>query len=136
MRCLLLAVGLVTVLSSSACAPRVLRPAPKLGQLADVHTRPGRYDGYSVDLCKPDKNPDRRLIVVTGHGSRVFAPVVAGEPEDHDQRRTLAVLMGGPDEQARADRTRPGCHAPHAARVSVVGYTRTSTRPFAIGAAS
>ncbi|NTX09577.1 hypothetical protein HUA76_02165 [Myxococcus sp. CA056] len=93
-----------------------------VGVPEDIRTRMGDYDGYSVDLCKPEENPDRRLIVVTGQGSRVFAPFIAGEPEDYDKRRTWAVLIGGPDPQARADLTRPGCHAPHAARIRVVGY--------------
>ncbi|WP_426748160.1 hypothetical protein VZQ01_14815 [Myxococcus faecalis] len=94
-----------------------------LGTVDQVKTRMGAQDGYTVAWCRPEEYPGHRLLVLTGQGTRVFAPLVDGEPEAIEQRGNTGVLIGAPGaERGVTTVSRPGCHAPHAAWVDVVGY--------------
>ncbi|MCY0998729.1 hypothetical protein OWM54_16440 [Myxococcus sp. MISCRS1] len=94
-----------------------------LGTVDQVKTRMGAQDGYTVAWCKLEESADHRLLVLTGQGARVFAPLVDGEPEAIEQRGNAGVVIGAAGtERGFTTVSRPGCHAPYAAWVDVHGY--------------
>ncbi|WP_224241034.1 hypothetical protein [Hyalangium gracile] len=93
-----------------------------LGTPEDIQTRFGQHEGYTVDWCKGAKDEHRRLIVLTGQGSRDFEPFLPGQPADIERRSNWAVLIGKKGTEGLAVLGKPGCHAPYAAEVDVVSY--------------
>ncbi|NTX61004.1 hypothetical protein HUA74_10060 [Myxococcus sp. CA051A] len=99
MRCLLLALGLAAVFSSNACAPRVSRPGPKLGQVADVHTKPGRYDGYAVqfEFELVDRMAGHRgYVFLTGQGRKTWSVREVSARDSLERRLAPTLRMDSP----------------------------------------
>ncbi|MCY1023909.1 hypothetical protein [Pyxidicoccus sp. MSG2] len=93
-----------------------------MGVPEDIRTPFGQHEGYTVDWCSSLDKGSRRLIVLTGQGSRVFRPMLPDQPEDIEKRGNSAVAIGSRGSEGIAFISRPGCNAPYAAWTDVVSY--------------
>jgi plasmid stabilization system protein ParE len=58
------------------------------GDPGDVHTSPGRFDGYSVELGCADREDSHSVVVVRGLGTKSYRQLAGSAvPENQDEAR-------------------------------------------------